>query len=162
MEHEYFGWIGIEEGRLSWGETLESGDQPVEVRLAGPAKVAEEALELAASVVRGLEALDANLREVFVGEVASDGSGTVRFLDAHLDELVRFRPQLLGQDSGDIAIDVIRSLQLLSVTVLPAGTHEDDPFVIAAYALDPDEAELALTVRLDATLQPLGTDVEPL
>jgi hypothetical protein len=160
MEHEYFGWIETDGGRLDWSETLESGDQPVEVRLAGPAGVSEEALELAASVVRGLEPLDANLREVLISEVTQQGSATVRFLDLHLDELLRLRPQILGQDSGDIAIDVIRSLQLMSVTVLPAQSGEDEPFVIAAYALDPDEADVLLLVRLDATLEPLGTELE--
>ena len=50
--------------------------------------------------------------------------------------------------SGDTHIDVIRSLQLTSMTILADEHGGDDPFAVLEYALDPDAADDVLLVNL--------------
>jgi hypothetical protein len=53
-------------------------------------------------------------------------------------------------NSGDIAIDVLKSLQLLRVALHPEHTQGDEPFATFDYAIDPDESDELLVVSFGA------------
>ncbi|MDQ1127455.1 hypothetical protein QE428_002488 [Microbacterium sp. SORGH_AS 505] len=46
-------------------------------------------------------------------------------------------------------MDVIRSLQLMSMTILADEHSGKDPFAVLEYALDPDSTDDVLLVNLD-------------
>ena len=52
-------------------------------------------------------------------------------------------------NSGDIAIDVLRSLQLLRVVIQPEHSDEDEVFATFDYSIAPDETDALLTVSFD-------------
>ena len=57
---------------------------------------------------------------------------------------------LLVDVSGDAAVDIIRSLDLVSVTILADELGTGEPFAVLEYALDSDDAEDVLLVNLDS------------
>ena len=54
----------------------------------------------------------------------------------------------MSDPSGDTHIDVIKSLQLMSMTILADEHGGADPFAVLEYALDPDSADDVLLVNL--------------
>ena len=50
--------------------------------------------------------------------------------------------------SGDTHIDVIRALQLMSMTILADEHGGSDPFAVLEYALDPDATDDVLLVNI--------------
>jgi hypothetical protein len=56
---------------------------------------------------------------------------------------------LLVHNSGDIAVDVLRSLQLLRVVVQPGAAGEEEVFATFDYAIDAEETDTVLTVSFD-------------
>jgi len=52
-------------------------------------------------------------------------------------------------NSGDIAIDVLRSLQLLTVVLQVDHADEDEVFATFDYSIAPDESDALLTVSFD-------------
>jgi hypothetical protein len=50
--------------------------------------------------------------------------------------------------SGDAAVDIIRSLSLMSMTILADEHGGTDPFAVMEYALDADATDDVLLVNL--------------
>ena len=73
-----------------------------------------------------------------------------------MTEYILQQQQLLGDDleellvdiSGDTHVDVIRSLQLMSMTILADEHGGTDPFAVLEYALDADATDDVLLVNL--------------
>jgi hypothetical protein len=67
--------------------------------------------------------------------------------------------ELLIDNSGDISVDIIRSLQLMSMTILADEHGGNDPFAVLEYALDPDATDDVLLVNLasDGSVQSVSS-----
>jgi hypothetical protein len=165
MEHDYFGWVDVDDdGHLFWSDEVEIADALVAVTMTAEvaASVDPVVLDLAAVVLASLEELDRRARESMVAELSKDTTATVAYVD---DVLNRMGPSLadnLLDISGDIAIDIIRSLSLLSVDLRLDRIDEFEAFALFRYALDPDEDATVLAVTLDANGNPNGVTTAPL
>jgi hypothetical protein len=152
IEHDYFGVIDeTASGGLAWSDSVELADQTVEVDLLADdeAAVGEYALDAAAALLQSLEGFDARARDALIAELSSRQSATSSYIDEHVDKLGESLLDLLVYNSGDIAIDVLRSLQLLSVTVQADQSGEDEVFATFDYSISPDETDAILTVSFD-------------
>ena len=56
---------------------------------------------------------------------------------------------LLVYNSGDIAIDVLRSLQLIRVSLYPERADEEESFAVFDYSISPDDSDALLIVSFD-------------
>ncbi|GAB2513483.1 DUF2004 domain-containing protein [Paramicrobacterium agarici] len=161
IEHDFFGVIESDaSGSLYWSETVDAGDQTVDVSLSAPADtaVSDEALEVAQAMIATLEGLDMRAREALVAELGTPASDVTAFL---LDIDEQFGPELasfITRESGDRDIDVLRSLELLRVVFHPHQVGEGDAFVSLEFALAPDESELALLVHLSIRGETVSTE----
>ncbi len=153
IEHDFFGLLESgPDGSIFWSENVELGDQSVTVDLTAPDQddVSETALDVAASLVSSLEDIDRSARNAMVSELDDRTS--------EVTEYILQQQALLGEDidealvdiSGDVHIDVIRSLQLMSMTILADEHGGSDPFAVLEYALDPDATDDVLLVNLDS------------
>jgi hypothetical protein len=152
IEHDYFGVIDDDStGGLYWSETIEVGEQAVEVTLTAgdAADVSATGLDTAAAVIHSLEGLDARARDALVAELSQRGSVTTQYVDQRVDDMGESLLDMLVHNSGDIAMDVLRSLQLLSVSLRPDHTEDDEPFAVFTYSIDPDETDAVLQVSFD-------------
>lgn len=161
IEHDYFGVIESDaSGALYWSETVEAGDQTVDVTLSVPGgvSVTDEALDVAQAMISTLEGLDLRAREALVAELGTAASDVTAFL-LEIDE--RLGPELsafITRESGDRDIDVLRSLELLRTVFHPHQTGEGDTFVTLEFALAPDENELALLTHLSMRGEPVSIE----
>ncbi|MGH1548461.1 DUF2004 domain-containing protein [Leifsonia poae] len=152
IEHDFFGLIGeTASGGLAWDDTVELGDQTVEVELLADDEsgVPEFALDSAAALIQALEGFDARARDALIAELSSRQSATTSYIDEHVDKLGDDLLDLLVYNSGDIAIDVLRSLQLLTVVIQADRADEDEVFATFDYSIAPDETDAVLTVSFD-------------
>jgi len=152
IEHDFFGIIDeTASGGLAWDDTVELGDQAVGVELLADdeTRVPEFALDSAAALIQALEGFDARARDALVAELSSRQSATVGYIDEHVDKLGDSLVDLLVYNSGDIAIDVLRSLQLLDVVIQADHSDEDEVFATFDYSIAPDESDALLTVSFD-------------
>jgi len=158
IEHDYFGLLETgPDGAIFWSENLDLGDMRVTVDLTAPDQddVTTDALDAAASFVNGLEEIDRRARNAMLGEVDNRASDVTEFIlmmtERYGDEIA----QILVDVSGDAPVDIIRSLELMSMTILADEHGGDDPFAVLEYALDPDEADDVLLVNFasDGTVQ---------
>ena len=106
-------------------------------------------LDAAAALIQALEGFDARARDALIAELSSRQSATTSYIDEHVDRLGDSLIDLLVYNSGDIAVDVLRSLQLLHVTVQPDHADEDEVFATFDYSISPDETDAILTVSFD-------------
>jgi hypothetical protein len=157
VEHDFFGLIeDTASGGLYWDDTIEVGDQFVELVLRADDEdtVSESALDLAAAMVNGLEAFDGRARDALVAELSERRSATTTFIDRQVDsrgEDLQTLLDLMVDNSGDIAIDVLKSLQLVRVTLNPENVGGgDDAFAAFEYSIDPDESDELLIVSFAA------------
>ncbi|GAA2918924.1 hypothetical protein JOD62_000193 [Microbacterium keratanolyticum] len=157
IEHDFFGLLSSgPDGSIFWSETVEFGDQAVTVDLTAPDQddVSQDALDIAAGLIAGLENIDAVARRAMLAEVDDRTSEVTEYVlqqqETHGDELV----DLLVDVSGDAAVDIIRSLRLMSMTILADEHGGSEPFAVLEYALDGDETEDVLLVNFgsDATV----------
>ncbi|WP_159500060.1 DUF2004 domain-containing protein [Microbacterium sp. 18062] len=153
IEHDFFGLLESgPDGSIFWSENVEFGDQSVTVDLTAPDQddVSEAALDVAASLVSSLEALDMVARNAMITELDDRTSEVTEYIlqqqESFGDELAEFLVDL----SGDVHVDVIRSLQLTSMTILADEHGGSDPFAVLEYALDADETDDVLLVNLDS------------
>ena len=151
IEHDFFGLLESgPDGSIFWSETVELGDQTVTVDLTAPDQddVSAAALDVAAGFISSLEAIDLSARNAMVAELSDRTSEVTEYIlqqqELHGDEL----EDLLVDISGDTHIDVIRSLQLMSMTILADEHGGADPFAVLEYALDPDATDDVLLVNL--------------
>lgn len=163
IEHDYFGVIDeTASGGLAWSDTVELADQPVEVELLADdeSAVGEYALDAAAALIQSLEGFDARARDALVAELSSRQSATTSYIDEHVDRLGESLLDLLVYNSGDIAIDVLRSLQLLAVVVQADQAGEDEAFATFDYSISPDETDAVLTVSFDVRGDVVAVDTQ--
>ncbi|MDN4615014.1 DUF2004 domain-containing protein [Leifsonia sp. F6_8S_P_1B] len=152
IEHDFFGVIDeTASGGLAWDDSAELADQTVDVELIADDEKAVPpfALDAAAALLQALEGFDARARDALVAELSSRQSATTSYIDEHVDKLGDSLVDLLVYNSGDIAIDVLRSLQLLRVVLQPDHSDEDEVFATFDYSIAPDESDSLLTVSFD-------------
>ncbi|TQK19792.1 uncharacterized protein DUF2004 [Microbacterium sp. SLBN-154] len=153
IEHDFFGLLESgPDGSIFWSENVELGDQSVTVDLTAPDQddVSQAALDIAASLVSSLEAIDRTARNGMVSELDDRTSEVTEYILQQQETLGEDIENLLVDISGDIRIDVIRSLQLMSMTILADEHGGSDPFAVLEYALDPDATDDVLLVNLDS------------
>ena len=151
IEHDFFGLLESgPDGSIFWSENVEFGDQSVTVDLTAPVQddVSAEALDVAASMVSSLEAIDLAARNAMVNELDSRTSEVTEYILQQQATLGEELDDLLTDVSGDTHIDVIKALQLMSMTILADEHGGADPFAVLEYALDPDATDDVLLVNL--------------
>ncbi|KSU55319.1 DUF2004 domain-containing protein [Microbacterium enclense] len=151
IEHDFFGLLESgPDGSIFWSENVEFGDQSVTVDLTAPDQddVSAEALDVAASMVSSLEAIDLAARNAMVNELDSRTSEVTEYILQQQATLGEELDDLLTDVSGDTHIDVIKALQLMSMTILADEHGGADPFAVLEYALDPDATDDVLLVNL--------------
>lgn len=151
IEHDFFGLLESgPDGSIFWSENVEFGDQTVTVDLTAPDQddVSSDALDVAAAMVSSLEALDLTARNAMVSELDDRTSEVIEYILQQQELLGEDLEDLLVDVSGDVHVDVIRSLQLMSMTILADEHGGDDPFAVLEYALDPDATDDVLLVNL--------------
>src|SRR3546814_7804273 len=120
IEHDFFGLLESgPDGSIFWSENVELGDQTVTVDLTAPDQddVSRAALDVAASMVSSLEAIDATARNALVSELDDRTSEVIEYILQQQQVLGDDVEDLLVDVSGDVQVDVIRSLQLMSMTI---------------------------------------------
>ena len=155
-EHDYFGIIGD-----YWAERVDAGDQDVEVVLDADEDVEEASLDVAAAMIGELERLDADVRESFVGELASGGSATSEFLAGLVDQVdAETVDEGIRRESGDRQMDVLRSLDLLRVDLRPDNNGAEEAFAVFEYAFAPDDFDGRLVATLDINGDVVGVEYQ--
>jgi hypothetical protein len=152
IEHDFFGIIDeTASGGLAWQDTIELGDQAVELDLQADSesRVTEYALDAAAALVQALEGFDARARDALVAQLSERASETVNYVDQQVDEMGESLIDLLVHNSGDIQVDVLRSLQLMRVALFPERSDEEDVFATFDYSISPDDTDSVLIVSFD-------------
>ncbi len=153
IEHDYFGLLESgPDGSIFWSENVEFADQSVTVDLTAPDQdaVSEAALDAAARVISAIEDVDLQARNAMIAELHDRTSEVTEFILQQQDELGDAMTGLLVALSGDVHVDVIRSLRLLTMTILAEEYGGPDPFAVLEFALDPDSGDQALLVQLDS------------
>jgi hypothetical protein len=151
IEHDFFGLLESgPDGSIFWSENVELGEQSVTVDLTAPDQddVSQEALDVAAAMISSLEAIDRTARNAMVSELDDRTSEVIEYILQQQQELGDDLDDLLVDVSGDVQVDVIRSLQLMSLTILADEHGGTDPFAVLEYALDPDATDDVLLVNL--------------
>jgi hypothetical protein len=151
IEHDYFGLLESgPDGSIFWSENVDLGDQTVTVDLTAPDQddVSEAALDVAASLIASIEMIDRTARNAMVSELDDRTSEVTEYILQLQAELGTEIEDMLVDISGDTHIDVIRSLQLMSMTILADEHGGKDPFAVLEYALDPDATDDVLLVNL--------------
>ncbi|GAA0494345.1 DUF2004 domain-containing protein [Microbacterium aurantiacum] len=151
IEHDYFGLLESgPDGSIFWSEHVELGDQSVTVDLTAPDQddVSVDALDVAAALISALEDLDMAARNAMVNELSDRTSEVTEYILQQQEALSDGLDDLLVDISGDVQIDVIRSLQLMSMTILADEHGGTDPFAVLEYALDPDATDDVLLVNI--------------
>ena len=153
IEHDYFGLLESgPDGSLFWSEVVELGDQSVTVDLTAPDQddVSTAALDVAAALIAALEAVDAKARGAMVSELGDRTSEVIEYILQQQESLGDDLEDMLVDISGDTHVDIIRSLQIMSMTILADELGGSDPFAVLEYALDPDATDDVLLVNLDS------------
>ncbi|KAA9134980.1 DUF2004 domain-containing protein [Microbacterium caowuchunii] len=153
IEHDFFGLLESgPDGSIFWSENVEFGDQTVTVDLTAPDQddVSEAALDVAASLVSSLEQLDMVARNAMIAELDDRTSEVTEYILQQQATYGETLPGMLVDLSGDVHVDVIRSMQLTSLTILADEHGGADPFAVLEYALDADETDDVLLVNLDS------------
>ena len=151
IEHDFFGLLESgPDGSIFWSENVEFGDQSVTVYLTAPDQddVSIDALDVAAAMISSLETIDLAARNAMVNELDDRTSEVTEYILQQQATLGDELDDLLSDPSGDTHIDVIKSLQLMSMTILADEHGGADPFAVLEYALDPDSADDVLLVNL--------------
>lgn len=163
IEHDYFGIIDeTASGGLAWDDTADLADQSVEIELQADDEnaVTEYALDAAAALIQALEGFDARARDALVAELSSRQSATVNYIDDQVEKLGETLLDLLVHNSGDIAVDVLRSLQLLRILLRPDHAEEEEVFAVFDYSIAPDETDALLTVSFDIRGDVVAVDTQ--
>ena len=150
IEHDFFGLLSSgPDGSIFWSETVEFGDHALTVDLTAPDQedVSSDSLDIAAAFVSGVEAIDAKARRAMLAEVDDRTSEVTEYIlqqqELYGDELEEY----LVDVSGDAAVDIIRSMRLMSMTLLVDEHGGSDPFAVLEYALDVEGNEDVLLVN---------------
>jgi hypothetical protein len=159
IEHDFFGLLESgPDGSIFWSENVDLGDQTVTVDLTAPDQddVSEAALDVAASLISSIESIDHTARNAMVSELDDRTSEVIEYILQQQQALGDELDDMLVDISGDVQVDVIRSLQLMSMTILADEHGGADPFAVLEYALDPDATDDVILVNLDSDGQVLS------
>lgn len=151
IEHDYFGLLSSgPDGSIFWTETVEFGDQSVTVDLTAPDQddISPAALDVAAGLIAGLENVDAIARRGMLAEVDDRTSEVTEYILQQQEHYGEDLSDVLVNVSGDAAVDIIRSLRLLSMTILADEHGGAEPFAVLEYSLDGDTDDDVLLVNL--------------
>ncbi|PZU47287.1 MAG: DUF2004 domain-containing protein [Microbacterium sp.] len=151
IEHDYFGLLESgPDGSIFWSETVDLADQRVTVDLTAPDQddVSQDALDAAAAMISSLEEIDLASRNAMISELDDRTSEVTEYLLQQQEAFGEDLQDVLVDISGDIQIDIIRSLQFVSMTILADEHGGSDPFAVLEYALDPDATDEVLLVNL--------------
>ncbi|WEK14552.1 MAG: DUF2004 domain-containing protein [Candidatus Microbacterium phytovorans] len=151
IEHDYFGLLESgPDGSIFWSESIDFGDQRVTVDLTAPDQddVSPAALDVAAAMISSLEQIDLQARNAMVSELDDRTSEVTEYILQQQEQLGEEIDDFLVDISGDVHIDVIRALQLVSMTILADEHGGSDPFAVLEYALDRDATDEVLLVNL--------------
>ena len=151
IEHDYFGLLESgPDGSIFWSETVDFADQRVTVDLTAPDQddVSQAALDVAAAMISSLEQIDMTARNAMVSELDDRTSEVTEYLLQQQEAFGDDLEDVLVDISGDTHIDIIRSLQLVSMTILANEHGGADPFAVLEYALDADATDEVLLVNL--------------
>ena len=151
IEHDYFGLLESgPDGSIFWSESIDFGDQRVTVDLTAPDQddVSSAALDVAAAMISSLEQIDLQARNAMVSELDDRTSEVTEYILQQQEQLGEEIEDFLVDISGDVHIDVIRALQLVSMTILADEHGGSDPFAVLEYALDRDATDEVLLVNL--------------
>lgn len=151
IEHDYFGLLESgPDGSIFWSESIDFADQRVTVDLTAPDQedVSQDALDVAAAMISSLEQIDMSARNAMIAELDDRTSEVTEYLLQQQEEFGEDLPDVLVDISGDVQIDIIRSLQLVSMTILADEHGGADPFAVLEYALDADATDEVLLVNL--------------
>ncbi|MCR2801084.1 DUF2004 domain-containing protein [Microbacterium sp. zg-Y818] len=151
IEHDYFGLLETgPDGSIFWSENVEFADQIVTVDLTAPDQddVSPAALDIAAAMITTLESIDMTARNAMVTELDDRTSEVTEYILQQQHRMGDRLEEYLVDISGDVHVDVIRSLQLMSMTILADEHGGKDPFAVLEYALDPDATDDVLLVNL--------------
>jgi hypothetical protein len=151
IEHDFFGLLESgPDGSIFWSENIEFGDQSVTVDLTAPDQddVSEAALDVAAALISSIEDIDGSARNAMVNELNDRTSEVTEYILQQQQVLGDELEDMLVDISGDTHIDIIRSLQFMSMTILADEHGGSDPFAVLEYALDPDATDDVLLVNL--------------
>lgn len=153
IEHDFFGLLESgPDGSIFWSEGVDLGDQRVTVDLTAPDQddVSAAALDVAAGMISALERVDLAARNGMIAELDDRTSEVTEYLLQQQEALGEDLHDRLVDISGDDHIDIIRSLQLVTMTILADEHGGKDPFVVLEYALDADETDDVLLVNLSS------------
>ncbi|MDR2997234.1 MAG: DUF2004 domain-containing protein [Microbacterium sp.] len=151
IEHDYFGLLSSgPDGSIFWSERVDLGDQSVTVDLTAPDQddVSIDALDIAAALISGLEDVDATARRSMLSELDDRTSEVTEYILQQQEEFGDQLAEVLVDISGDDAVDIIRSLTLVSMTLLVDEHGGSDPFAVLEYMLDAGGADDVLLVNL--------------
>jgi hypothetical protein len=151
IEHDYFGLLESgPDGSIFWSEIIDFGDQRVTVDLTAPDQddVSPAALDVAAAMISSLEAIDLQSRNAMVSELDDRTSEVTEYILQQQESLGEALDDFLVDVSGDTHMDIIKSMQLVSMTILADEHGGADPFAVLEYALDPDATDEVLLVNL--------------
>ena len=151
IEHDYFGLLESgPDGSIFWSETVDFADQRVTVDLTAPDQddVSQAALDVAAAMISSLEQIDLTARNAMVAELDDRTSEVTEYLLQQQEAFGDDLEDVLVDISGDAHIDIIRSLQLVSMTILADVHGGADPLAVLEYALDADATDEVLLVNL--------------
>ena len=151
IEHDYLGLLESgPDGSIFWSETVDFADQRVTVDLTAPDQddVSQAALDVAAAMISSLEQIDMTARNAMVSELDDRTSEVTEYLLQQQEAFGDDLEDVLVDISGDTHIDIIRSLQLVSMTILADEHGGADPFAVLEYALDADATDEVLLVNL--------------
>ena len=150
IEHDFFGLLSSgPDGSIFWSETVEFGDHALTVDLTAPDQedVSDESLDIAAAFVSGLEDIDDKARRGMLAEVDDRASEVTEYILQQQEEFGDELNDFLVDVSGDAAVDIIRSLRLMSMTLLVDEHGGSEPFAVLEYALDADGDDEVLLVN---------------
>ncbi|WP_029150028.1 DUF2004 domain-containing protein [Microbacterium indicum] len=158
IEHDFFGLLESgPDGAIFWSENVDLGDMRVTVDLTAPDQldVTPEGLDAAAAIIQALEEIDSRSREAMLSETDNRASDVTEFVITISDRFGDDLEDHLIDFSGDAPVDVIRSLTLVSMTILADEHGSEDPFAVLEYAFDSDDADEVLLVNVasDGTVQ---------
>ena len=163
IEHDFFGVIdGNGTGGLRWSDIVELGDQAVSIDLSADDQnqVNDVVLALAAAMIHALEGFDARARDALIAQLSERESATTQYVDQNVDDMGESLLDLLVHNSGDIAMDVLRSLQLVHVGLYPERDDDGEAFAVFDYSISPDDTEYLLVVSFDIQGDVVAVDME--
>ncbi len=163
IEHDFFGVVEAStDGSAYWSENIELGDRSVDVSLRADdaSDLRDDDLDLVQAMIVTLEGIDRQTRESMVAELGDRSSVTVAYVDALVDELGESIHDVLADSSGDLPIDVLRSLLVTRVEFRPLSRGEDDVFAVLEYTLGEDLSEDYLVASLNRSGEMVDTEIQ--